>query len=455
MDLLEYQAKALFAAMGIPVLPSQPIASLQELRELKIPYPIALKSQVRAGGRGRAGGIRFASNTIDAVAAAQAIFNLPIEGECPSLLLAEAKYNVEQEFYLAVVLDDNARRPVLLGSTQGGMDGKLSAGTVHQVWVEGEFSPFYARRLVLKMGLRGELVPSVSAIVERMYALFVQNDLDLVEINPLGVDRLGGLMALDGKVTVNDSALGRHPELKSLLDGVVLSPTLKPVWLESSPSSVSASNGTNGANGANGAKKVPPATIAIVCNGMGLTLAALDLVCRFGGNVAGFVNVGWTAGGGRPEGLAQRLEGALESLTATDRVRVILLDLLSSAVTLDETVQMIDRYARHRGWWRKELSPIDDLRQPMPAALRADDRRRPEAEGDGSNSSSRFPAIVLRVLGNPSDETRDLLENLPISLADSLEAAAKLAAVLAQAPTTPGHLPPGSSSLEQPATLQP
>ncbi len=211
----------------------------------------------------------------------------------------------------------------------------------------------------------------------------------------------------------------------------------------------------NGANGANGAKKVPPATIAIVCNGMGLTLAALDLVCRFGGNVAGFVNVGWTAGGGRPEGLAQRLEGALESLTATDRVRVILLDLLSSAVTLDETVQMIDRYARHRGWWRKELSPIDDLRQPMPAALRADDRRRPEAEGDGSSSSSRFPAIVLRVLGEPSDETRELLEHLPISLADSLEAAAKLAAVLAQAPTTPAQLSSGSSSLEQPATLQP
>ena len=454
MDLLEYQAKALFAAMGIPVLPSQPIASLQELRELKIPYPIALKSQVRAGGRGRAGGIRFASNTIDAVAAAQAIFSLPIEGECPSLLLAEAKYNVEQEFYLAVVLDDNARRPVLLGSTQGGMDGKLSAGTVHQVLVDGEFSPFYARRLVLKMGLRGDLVPSVSAIVERMYALFFQNDLDLVEINPLGVDRLGGLMALDGKVTVNDSALGRHPELKSLLDGAVLSPILKPVWLEPSPPLIPAPNAPSPAPIASPPKKAPQPTIAIACNGMGLTLAALDLVCRFGGNVAGFVNVGWTAGGGRPEGLEQRLEEALESLTATDRVRVVLLDLLGSAITLDAAVKIIDRYARHQGWWRKDLSPINSLRQPMLTAMRADERRL-EPNTDTTSSGGRVPAIVLRVLGEPSDETRDLLDSLPISLADSLEAAAKLAAVLANAPTTAGGLVSGVVDPDQPAKLMP
>ncbi|HBQ98035.1 MAG TPA: ATPase, partial [Cyanobacteria bacterium UBA11691] len=101
MDLLEYQAKELFAEIGIPILPSQCINHPAELKGLRIPYPVVLKSQVRAGGRSKAGGVKFAENTIDAVAAAQAIANLPIMGDYPDVILAEAKYNADQEFYLA------------------------------------------------------------------------------------------------------------------------------------------------------------------------------------------------------------------------------------------------------------------------------------------------------------------------------------------------------------------
>lgn len=121
MDLLEYQAKALFREMDIPVLPSQRIDSVQDLKELTIPYPVVLKSQVRSGGRGKAGGVRFVENTIDAVAVAQSIFNLPIRDEYPRVLLAEAKYNSDRELYLAITLDPISRRPVILGSTQGGV----------------------------------------------------------------------------------------------------------------------------------------------------------------------------------------------------------------------------------------------------------------------------------------------------------------------------------------------
>ena len=91
MDLLEYQAKALFREMGIPILPSQRIDHCRDLKGLKIPYPVVLKSQVYTGGRGKAGGVKFVENTIDAVAVAQAIFNLPIMGQYPEVLLAEAK----------------------------------------------------------------------------------------------------------------------------------------------------------------------------------------------------------------------------------------------------------------------------------------------------------------------------------------------------------------------------
>ncbi len=213
MDLLEYQAKELFQEVGIPILPSQPIYDVSELKRLNIPYPVVLKSQVRSGGRGKAGGIRFVANTIDAIAASHAIFSLPISGEYPEVILAEARYNAQQEVFLAIVLDYEQQCPVLLGSRQGGMNVERLLNSLQSVPVDEEFSPFYARRLATKMGLKGSLLLSVSQIIEKMYALFSGKDLDIIEINPLGVNEQGEVMALDGKIAVNDYALARHPEL--------------------------------------------------------------------------------------------------------------------------------------------------------------------------------------------------------------------------------------------------
>jgi succinyl-CoA synthetase beta subunit len=201
MDLLEYQTKALFRQIGIPVLPSQTIAQPTDVKDLKIPYPIVLKSQVPKGKRNRTRGIRFAENTIDAIASAQAIFRLPILGKYPTLLLVEPKYEADCEFYLAVILDSAARRPLLLGSPYGGAANSTLLESMQQVIVDQEFSPYYARRLALKMGLRGTLIQSVSTIIEKMYSLFVQHDLDRVEINPLAVSKTGELMVLDGKTS--------------------------------------------------------------------------------------------------------------------------------------------------------------------------------------------------------------------------------------------------------------
>jgi len=147
MDLLEYQAKELFRERGIPTLPSQRIDQPSDLKDLCIPYPVVLKSQVRSGGRGKAGGIKFVANTIDAIAAAGNIFNLAIMGEFPQVLLAEAQYDTEQEIYLAVVLDYHLGLPVLLGSAQGGVNIEKVVEQMQQVVLDQQFSPFYARRL--------------------------------------------------------------------------------------------------------------------------------------------------------------------------------------------------------------------------------------------------------------------------------------------------------------------
>jgi succinyl-CoA synthetase beta subunit len=216
MEILEYQAKELFRGVGIPILPSQTIKDARKIKQLQIPYPVVLKSQVRSGGRGKAGGVRFVANTIDAIAGARTIFNLPILGEYPEVILVEAHYHTEREFFLAVVLDYELQCPVLLGSAYGGMNAESLLANLQQVVVDREFSLFYARRLAANMGLSGKLIQSVSDIIEKMYYLFNKKDLDLIEINPLGVNSKGELMALDGKITINDYALARHPLIEAL-----------------------------------------------------------------------------------------------------------------------------------------------------------------------------------------------------------------------------------------------
>lgn len=381
MDLLEYQAKELFRRMGIPVLPSQRIDRPKDLKGLTIPYPVVLKSQVYIGGRGRMGGVRFVENTIDAVAAAQTIFNLPIMGEYPKVLLAEAKYDADREFYLAVVLNRSIRRPVLLGSQHGGIDVQAAIDQMQHVIVDREFSPYYARRLALKMGLEGELMISVASILERMYQLFVEKDLDLVEINPLGISRSGEVMALDGKVTVNDDALARHADLK--------------VLLETSADSAKSMGETPVAMEADG-------QIGILCNGAGLTMATMDLICAAGGKPASFLNIGgenqWNAS---PAMLRQRLERGLELMIQTKQVRVLLVNLVSSLIPCDEIAEVIIACLRRRV---REPRGVSEIR---PDAL--------------ITHTLRIPQMVVRVVGHDSDRARTELETAQVTIVDSLD----------------------------------
>lgn len=381
MDLLEYQAKEWFSEMGIPVLPSQRIDSPSDLKRLRIPYPVALKSQVRTGGRGRAGGVRFVANTIDAIAAAQTIFHLPILGEFPEVLLAETKYNADQEFYLAVVLDSAARRPVLLGSSQGGIDVELALDLLQQVVVDQDFSPFYARRLTIKMGLQGALLQSVSDIVEKMYRLFVQKDLDLVEINPLGVSSAGELMALDGKVTVNDRAIARHPDIALIAEKT-----------------------TNRADSSRTSRDLgswdevePSGNVGILGNGAGLLMATLDLVTDAGSKPATCLNVGH----GRHSDsslptFGDRLEQGLEFLSKDKSTQVVLVNILASVPTAAEVAEVIASFLQNR-------------------------------------SQGYLPSFVVRLVGPEFDIAKERLAALEVSLVEDLDEAVARTARLAKA----------------------
>ncbi|MFY7803658.1 MAG: ATP-grasp domain-containing protein [Limnoraphis robusta] len=392
MDLLEYQAKALFREMNIPVLPSQRIDRAQDLKGLRIPYPVVLKSQVRSGGRGKAGGIRFVENTIDAVAAANAIFNLPIRDEYPQVLLAEGKYNADQEFYLAVTLDLVSRRPILLGSSKGGVEVEESISEVQKVVVEQQFSPFYARHLSVKMGLQQDLILAVSNIIEKMYHLFVQKDLDLVEINPLGISPSGEVMALDGKVILNDNALGRHEDLAALIENHHLLPQ---VTGQDIPSFAFPCEFDRMLQPQLKMLEVE-GNISLLCNGVDLTMATVDLIVQQKGKLAHFLDLQAEDYTELTDNWRDRLYQGLELVSQSKKVKVVLVNLLSHFVTAEKTVSEIANYLTRK-------VQIADV-----------------------------PQFVLRLTVNPSREIQDQLTQLPVQVTDSLDEAVKLAVSLAK-----------------------
>lgn len=415
MELLEYQAKDLFAQVDIPILPSQPIENVAALKRLQIPYPVVLKSQVRAGGRGRAGGVRFVENTIDAIAAAQAIFGLPIQGEYPEVVLAEARYASQEEFFLAVLIDYELQRPVLLGSSKGGMDVETLLEHMEKVVVE-EFSPFYARRLAVKMGIKGCLLQSVSLIIEKMYHLLIAKDLDLIEINPLGVSASGEVMALDGKITVNNAALGRHPDLQTFAPSALKTETDLPLpafllanlpWIPR-PQALPQSD--------------PNGAIALIASSPGVALATWDALVHGKGRIAqGLI----LASGYPPERFAQQVILALHQLLAQSGIQVILVNVIESAEVIAAVVTALSDYLQ------PQLRQNKDDRQLRVTGSVFASRDRSEQVSLRQQLGHDLPSIILRLVGGDEPTIGEGLSSLPVFYTPKLEPAVKQTLTLA------------------------
>lgn len=403
MDLLEYQVKEWFGEIGIPVLPSQRIDHPTDLKRLKIRYPIVLKSQVHAGEREKAGGVRMVETTIDAIAAAQNIFNLSIWGQLPEVLLAESKYDAQQEFYLAVVLDTAVCRPVLLGSTEANIDLELADQNMQYVVVEQEFSPFYARRLALKMGLQGTLMQSVSTVLEKMYQLFVDKDLDLVEINPLGVNQAGEVMALNGKVRVNERSIGRHPEIAAMAAKTVNRHDYR-----------SKNNGR--LSELNSLDK--QGKIGILGNGTGSIMATYDLVVSSGGKPGISLNLRHaTITDSAPTKFYDRLIKGIKTLVENN-TQVILINLLGSVPQPEEAAQAIAQFI---------LQNKGD--QPLLA----------KSNGSKNRSHNHSPHLVVRLAGSELNAAKDVLTALKthedgLILVEDLDEAVAAAVRLTKSP---------------------
>jgi succinyl-CoA synthetase beta subunit len=280
VKLAEWRGKEIFRRYGVPLPKGQVSRSPDEAVGLvtrgEVPLPCVIKAQVLAGGRGKGGAVRFASTTEEVRAAASAILALEFKGEKVREILLEEKLPIARELYLSITLDRSRRLPLVMASPQGGVEIETVADeAIGRIWVH----PFaglvsYERRQVAQtLGLAGPLAASLDKLLAQLWTIFVQEDAELVEINPLAVigDRV---VALDAKVIIEDDAAFRHPEYADIRDDRT---ELEEIAREKEIAFVQLDG-----------------NIGVIANGAGLTMATLDVLQQFGGRPGVFLDLGGT-----------------------------------------------------------------------------------------------------------------------------------------------------------------
>src|SRR3990167_1082068 len=196
MKLFEYEAKTIMSSVGIPVPQGQTIKVAEEVFNLRVNYPVVIKCQVQTGGRGKAGGVKFANNVDEAYEISRNLLNLEINGIKTSSVLIEPKTEIEKELYVAITLDRGKKCHILLGSSEGGIEIE-SSSSIKIVPVKDGYKPYLGRKLSKLIGLNQNKLQVVSEIINKLYFLYEAHDLDLAEINPLVFTKDENILALD------------------------------------------------------------------------------------------------------------------------------------------------------------------------------------------------------------------------------------------------------------------
>ena len=325
MDLSEYQGKEVFRRFGIPVSDGRLATTPAEARAAaeELGGPVVVKAQVLTGGRGKAGGIKLASDPADDEAKPEEILGLDIRGHVVRRLWIERASDIAKEYYLSLTFDRGAKKVLLMLTREGGIDIEEVAAErpdalarLHVDPLEG-FQPYQARRAVYGAGIDdpGEQ-KQILDVVRELYACFVECDAMLCEINPLIVTPDGEVRALDSKFTVDDNALYRHPDVAEMRD------------LEAVPAEERAAR----AKGVTYVKL--DGEVGILGNGAGLVMSTLDVIALAGGRPANFCDLG---GGGDAQGVVD----ALEVITADPQVRSILFNIFGGITRCDEVARGI------------------------------------------------------------------------------------------------------------------
>ncbi len=350
MKIHEYQGKAVLAGFGVPVPKGKVAYTAAEAvaagRELG--FPVVVKAQIHAGGRGKGGGVKLAKSAEECEALAKAMLGMKLvthqtgpEGRIVRRLLIEQGMDLQgsKEMYLAIVVDRATGSPVFMASAQGGMDiEEVAAKDPKAIQKEvinpaAGFQPFQARKLAFGLGLPAAVLPKAVSFMQALYKAFEGSDASLLEINPFLLTRAGELYALDAKIQLDDNALYRHAELKELRD----LDEEDPLEVEASKFSLNYI-------------KLEGGNVGCMVNGAGLAMATMDIIKLAGGAPANFLDVGGGAN-------AEQIRNAFRILMADKEVKAVLINIFGGILRCDVLAEGV-------------IAAVRDLNVQIPVVVR-------------------------------------------------------------------------------------
>jgi len=321
----EYQAKSLFAKQGLRVPDGDVAFSSSEARAIaeRLGGTVVVKAQIHAGGRGKGGGVKVVANAQEAEQVAESMIGMSLvtaqtssDGQVVSRVLVEQGLDIDRELYVGLLIDRSLGCPIVMASSAGGMDIEQVAADTPELILREAIDPglgltaFQARRLAFGLGLSGKSVKQAVQVVQAAYSVFKKYDASLVEINPLVVTKTGEVLALDGKVTLDDSALFRHEELLELRD-----------FAEEDDLEIEASKYALNYIRLDG-------TIGCMVNGAGLAMATMDIIKLAGAEPANFLDVGGGAN-------AEQIRNAFRILMSDGNVKAVLINIFGGILRCD------------------------------------------------------------------------------------------------------------------------
>ena len=370
MKVHECDAREIFRRHGLPV-PDWRVASTADdaaQAASAFEWPVVIKAQVLAGGRGKAGGVKLADSPAEAAAAATQILGLNIGSEPVRRVLVAPAVDIARELYLGVVIDRTAQSLVLMASAEGGVDIEEVAATNPSAILRVNVDPvvglpdWEARQLGFALGLTGAQVRQFVGIAQGLVEAFVDVDASLAEVNPLVVDDAGDLQAIDAKLNIDDNALGRQPDIEQLRD----------------PHEESEAERRARAAGLSYIKL--DGTIGCMVNGAGLAMATMDVIKHYGGEPANFLDVGGGAG-------VEKITTAFEIILKDPNVRAVLVNIFAGITRADDVAAGV-------------IAARERLTQEVP--------------------------LVVRVAGTREAEALELLDSSGIGAERSMDSAAAL-----------------------------
>jgi succinyl-CoA synthetase beta subunit len=324
LDLYEYQGKQFFARYGIPVSPGEAVTTVADAVAAaeRIGYPVVVKAQVQVGGRGKAGGIKLASDADETRTHATNILGMDIKGHTVETLWIELASDIAEEYYASFTLDRSAKKHLGMLSAQGGVEIEAVAAedpdAIAKIWVDpiDGLTEEQARAWVEGAKLNPQATEGAVDILLELYSAYVEGDADLVEINPLILKPTGEVHALDAKVTLDGNSTFRHPDYEEY----------EATQVRDEREQVAHDKGLQyvGLDG----------FVGIIANGAGLAMSTVDIVSQVGGDPANFLDIG---GGASAEVMA----GALEVINNDPKVRSIFINIFGGITKGEEVANGI------------------------------------------------------------------------------------------------------------------